>query len=238
MKGKRVLMIVTSHATLGTTGTTAGENPPGKTGFWLEELAAPYYELADAGALLEIASPLGGKPPADPKSETAEASSVKRFLADPIATSKLAATKTLEDAARERYDAYFVVGGHGVMWDLATNDVLARLLGKAHDDGRVVAAVCHGPAALSKVEDASGAPIVKGRRVAGFSNEEEDAVGLSGIVPFALETRLRELGGRYERGPKWSSFAVRDGKLVTGQNPASSVAVARLVIEALGSTSP
>lgn len=157
VKGKRVLMIVTSHAALGTTGT--------KTGFWLEELAAPYYELADAGALLDIASPLGGKPAADPKSETAEAASVKRFLADPIATGKLAATKTLEDASRERYDAYFVVGGHGVMWDLATNDVLAQLLGTA-------------------------------------------------------------------------SFAVRDGMLITGQNPASSAAVAKLVIEALGSTSP
>lgn len=225
VQGKKVLMIVTSHAELGTSGT--------KTGFWLEELAAPYYELLEAGAVLDLASPLGGKPPADPKSEKSDAPSVTRFLSDATATAKLASTKTIEDAAKETYDAYFVVGGHGVMWDLATNDTLARLLGRAHDDGRVVAAVCHGPAALSNVKDAAGAPIVKDRRVAGFSNEEEDAVGLTGIVPFALETRLRDLGGKYERGPKWSSFAVRDGRLVTGQNPASSVAVAKLVIEAL-----
>lgn len=225
LANKTVLMIVTSHADLGSSGV--------KTGFWLEELAAPYYALLEAGATIEIASPLGGKPPVDPKSATGDAAVVKRFLADDIATKKLAATKTVEEAATARFDAVFVVGGHGVMWDLATNDALARLLGKAHDQGRVVAAVCHGPAALSKVKDAAGQPIVKSRRVAGFSNEEEDAVGLTGVVPFALETRLRELGGLYERGPKWSSFAVRDGKLVTGQNPASSVAVAELVIEAL-----
>jgi putative intracellular protease/amidase len=220
----KVLMIVTSHAQLGTSGQ--------KTGFWLEELAAPYYELREAGFTIDVASPLGGKPPVDPKSESSDASSVKRFLDDPEAMAKLAATKRLDDSL-EPYDAYFVVGGHGVMWDLAESATLAGLLGRAHDDGRVVAAVCHGPAALSSVKDAAGAPIVKGRRVAGFSNEEEDAVGLTGVVPFALETRLRELGGRYERGPKWSSFAVRDGKLVTGQNPQSSAAVARLVVEAL-----
>ena len=224
LRNKNVLMIVTSHAALGDSGTP--------TGFWLEELAAPYYALLEAGATIEIASPLGGKPPADPKSAS-DAPIVKRFLGDETATAKLGATKTVEEAAKSRFDAYFVVGGHGVMWDLATNDVLARLLGKAHDDGRVVAAVCHGPAALSQVKDAAGAPIVKGRRVAGFSNEEEDAVGLTGVVPFALETRLRDLGGRYERGPKWDSLAVRDGKLGTGQNPAWSVAVAELVIEAL-----
>lgn len=224
--GKRVLMIVTSHAELGTSGT--------KTGFWLEELAAPYYELLEAGASIDIASPLGGKPPADPKSEKSDVPSVTRFLADETATKKLAETKTIESAVMDVYDAYFVVGGHGVMWDLATNAALARGLGRAHDDGRIVAAVCHGPAALSEVKDKDGAPIVKDRRVAGFSNEEEDAVGLTGIVPFALETRLRELGGKYERGPKWGSFAVRDGRLVTGQNPASSIAVAKLVIEVLG----
>jgi putative intracellular protease/amidase len=220
----KVLMIVTSHAELGTSGQ--------KTGFWLEELAAPYYELVEAGFSIDIASPLGGKPPADPKGESSEATAVKRFLDDAEAMKKLAATARLADVG-EPYDAYFVVGGHGVMWDLAENEALARLLGRAHDDGRVVAAVCHGPAALSLVKDAAGAPIVKDRRVAGFSNEEEDAVGLTAVVPFALETRLRDLGGRYERGPKWSSFAVRDGKLITGQNPQSSVAVAKLVLEAL-----
>jgi putative intracellular protease/amidase len=220
----KVLMIVTSHAKLGASEV--------KTGFWLEELAAPYWELREAGFTIDIASPLGGKPPADPKSESSEAATVKRFLDDPEAIAKLTSTKRLDETLAD-YDAYFVVGGHGVMWDLAESAIVARLLGRAHDDGRVVAAVCHGPAALVGVKDAGGAPIVKGRRVAGFTNEEEDAVGLTGVVPFALETRLRELGGRYESGPRWGSFAVRDGKLVTGQNPQSSAAVAKLVVEAL-----
>jgi putative intracellular protease/amidase len=215
---KRALLIVTSHAELGATGT--------KTGFWLEELAAPYYELADAGFDVTIASPLGGRPPADPKSESSDAAAVKRFLADPEATAQLASTRRLEDV-RDPFDAYLVVGGHGVMWDLAESDVLARLLSRAWDDGRVVAAVCHGPAAFAKL-----GRIVTGRRVTGFSNEEEDAVGLTRVVPFALESKLKELGGRYERGPTWGSFAVRDGRLITGQNPASSRAVAKLVIEA------
>lgn len=221
----KILMIVTSHAELGTTGQ--------KTGFWLEELAAPYYELLGAGASIDLASPLGGRPPADPKSTSSEAAAVKRFLDDPTARAKLDATKKLADV-REDYDAYFVVGGHGVMWDLASSPELAKLLGTAFDAKKVVAAVCHGPAGLVLAKDAAGAPIVAGRRVAGFSNEEEDAVGLGGVVPFALETKLVALGGKYERGPKWGSFAVRDGALVTGQNPQSSVAVAKLVLEALG----
>jgi putative intracellular protease/amidase len=157
---------------------------------------------------------------------------VRRFLADQDAMARLASTKRLADVT-ERYDAYFVVGGHGVMWDLATSAEVASLLGRAHDTGKVVAAVCHGPAALVGVRDANGQPIVAGRRVAGFSNEEEEAVGLTSVVPFALETRLRELGGRYERGPKWGSFAVRDGNLVTGQNPQSSADVARETLAAL-----
>lgn len=128
----------------------------------------------------------------------------------------------------EKFDAYFVVGGHGVMWDLAANADLVRLLGSANDDGRIVAAVCHGPAAFAKLGN-----VVSGRRVTGFSNEEEDAVGLTPVVPFALETKLVELGGRYERGPKWGAFAVRDANLITGQNPASSAKVAKLVVEAL-----
>lgn len=222
---KHVVLIVTSHAKLGTTGEP--------TGFWLEELAAPYYELVDAGFRVTIASPLGGRPPADPKSEKSDAPAVKRFVADEAAQAKLAATMALESLDASAFDAWFVVGGHGVMWDLADSEKLATLLGRAHDGGKVVAAVCHGPAALVRVRDASGAPIVRGRRVTGFSNEEEDAVGLTGIVPFALETKLRELGGAYERGPKWGAFAVRDGRLITGQNPASSTAAARLVVESL-----
>lgn len=223
----KILMIVTSHATLGTTGE--------KTGFWLEELAAPYYELLGAGASVDLASPLGGRPPADPKSASSDAAAVKRFLADKAAMAKLEATTKLSDpsVSSRDYDAYFVVGGHGVMWDLASSPELARLLGRAVDAKKVVAAVCHGPAGLVLAKTASGASIVAGKRVAGFSNEEEAAVGLTAVVPFALESKLVALGGKYERGPKWSSFAVRDGGLVTGQNPQSSVAVAKLVVEAL-----
>lgn len=216
---KNVLMIVTSHAELGTTGT--------KTGFWLEELAAPYYDLVEAGFDVTIASPKGGKPPADPKSESSDAATVKRFLADPKAMALLETTRPLASIT-EKFDAYFVVGGHGVMWDLAENADLVRLLAGANDDGRIVAAVCHGPAAFAKL-----GKLVSGKRVTGFSNEEEDAVGLTPIVPFALESKLIELGGKYERGPKWGAFALRDGNLVTGQNPASSSKVAKLVVEAL-----
>jgi len=222
---KSVLMIVTSHDRLGESGKP--------TGFWLEELAAPYAVFRDAGLRIDLASPGGGRPPADPKSESGEAEPVRRFLADREAMARLESTRRLADV-EERYDAYFVVGGHGVMWDLASSPEAAALLGRAHDAGKVVAAVCHGPAALVGVRDAKGEPIVRGRRVAAFSNEEEDAVGLTGIVPFALETRLRELGARYERGPKWAAFAVRDGKLVTGQNPQSSADTAREVLAALG----
>lgn len=221
---RTVLMIVTSHGQMGSSGQ--------KTGFWLEELAAPYYDLLEAGFAVDIASPRGGKPPADPKSLGGDAATVKRFLDDRQAVAKLESTQRLAEVSGA-YDAYFVVGGHGVMWDLAESEVLATLLGRAYDDGKVVAAVCHGAAALSPVKDASGAPLVKGKRVAGFSNEEEEAVGLTGVVPFALESRLRELGGLYERGPKWAPFAIRDGNLVTGQNPASSSAVAKLLVAAL-----
>lgn len=221
---KKVLLIVTSHDRLGESGE--------KTGFWLEELATPYYELLEAGFDIELASPRGGRPPADPKSEKTEAESVTRFLADKTAMARLETTKKLSEIGLD-YDAYFVVGGHGVCFDLGTSAESGALLGRAFDAGRVVAAVCHGPAALVPAKTKDGAPLVKGRRVAGFTNEEEDAVGLTKVVPFPLETKLKELGGKYESGPKWGSFAVRDGNLVTGQNPASSGAVAKLVVEAL-----
>ena len=228
-EAKRVLMIVTSHARLGDSDTP--------TGFWLEELAAPYAVFRDAGVAIDIASPSGGRPPADPKSEKSDAEPVRRFREDREAMAKLESTLKLADVT-ERYDAYFIVGGHGVMWDLAQSPHVASLLGPAYDAGKVVAAVCHGPAALVGVRDAKGEPIVRGRRVAGFSNEEEDAVGLTSVVPFPLETRLRELGGQYERGPKWAPFAVRDRNLVTGQNPQSSADTAREVLTALGVAAP
>lgn len=220
----KILLIVTSHEQLGTTQE--------RTGFWLEELAAPYQEFSAAGAQVDIASPRGGKAPADPRSVKDPSEVSRTFLADPKAVKKLEHTLVLEEV-KEPYDAYFVVGGHGVMWDLAVHTPLQRLLASAYERGAVVAAVCHGPAALVGVKGSDGRPLVAGKRVAGFSNEEEVAVKLDKVVPFALETRLRELGGRYERGPMWGSFAVRDGRLVTGQNPASSVAVAREVLAAL-----
>ena len=225
--GKRILLIVTSHGELGATGQ--------KTGFWLEELAAPYRVFVEAGVEVDIASPRGGRPPVDPKSDKEPKGDARRFLDNPEAMAKLENTLPL-GAIDRSYDAYFVVGGHGVMWDLAVSAEAQATLAGAFDGGKVVAAVCHGPAALVNVRLGSGAPLVEGRRVAGFSDEEEKAVGLESVVPFPLETKLRELGGRYERGPTWGSFAVRDGRLVTGQNPASSAAVARETLAAMTAT--
>jgi putative intracellular protease/amidase len=221
---KKVLIIVTSHAELGDSGQ--------KTGFWLEELAAPYNEFVRGGATVDIASPRGGRPPADPKSEAGESADVKAFMADAEAQRKVAHTIPLAEV-KDDYDAYFVAGGHGVMWDLTDNPALARLLAAGFEAGKVVAAVCHGPAALVGVRLRSGEPLVAGRRVNGFSDEEEIAVGLAKVVPFMLEAKLKALGGRYERGPTWGSFAVADGRLVTGQNPASSLQVAQKTLEIL-----
>jgi putative intracellular protease/amidase len=220
----RVAIVVTSHARLGETGKP--------TGFWLEELAAPYLVLARAGYDITITSPQGGRPPADPKSEQGVSAETKEFLADSQATDKLQDTVRL-DALQGRFDAVFVAGGHGVMWDLAQDEALAALLARTWAEGGVVAAVCHGPAGLVRARKADGTPLVAGLRVTGFSNEEETAVELHKIVPFLLEDELARLGGRYERGPNWKSFAIRDGKLVTGQNPASSTRAAELVVEAL-----
>lgn len=222
---KNILMIVTSHERLGSTDT--------KTGFWLEELAAPYQEFVHAGARVDIASPRGGKPPADPKSESEPSAAVVAFQADPSARAKLESSLRIGDL-REGYDAYFIVGGHGVMWDLAENPALVTLLAQAYEHGKVVAAVCHGPAALVNVQLSNGKPLLAQRRVTGFSNAEEEAVGLAKVVPFALETELRGRGGKYEAGPLWQPFAVRDERLVTGQNPASSALAAQQTLAALG----
>ena len=221
---KRILMIVTSHAKLGATNT--------KTGFWLEELAAPYLEFAKHGAQIDIASPAGGPPPADPKSEANPTSATRAFLDDHAATSALANSLRLADVTTS-YDAYFVVGGHGVMWDLAEDATLSALLAQAYEQGRIVAAVCHGPAALVNVRLSDGHYLVANKRVAAFTNAEESAVGLEKIVPFALESRLKDRGARHEAAPPWTPFAIRDGNLITGQNPASSLAVAQATLEAL-----
>ena len=221
---KRILMIVTSHAKLGATNT--------KTGFWLEELATPYLEFAKHGAQIDIASPAGGRPPADPKSESNPSSATRAFLDDQAATSALKSTLRVADV-HTSYDAYFVVGGHGVMWDLAEDATLSALLAQAYEQGRIVAAVCHGPAALVNVRLSDGRFLVADKRVAAFTNAEEAAVGLDKIVPFALESKLKDRGARHEAAPLWTPFAIRDGNLITGQNPASSLAVAQATLEAM-----
>lgn len=224
MTQPKILIVVTSHAQLGETGKP--------TGFWLEELAVPYLAFTQAGAQVDIASPRGGQAPADPRSTATPGPSERAFLDDARAANKLANTIPLAEV-RDNYDAIFLAGGHGVMWDLAGSDELAALLSRTYAAGGVVAAVCHGPAGLVKATKPDGSPLVAGLRVAGFSNEEEDAVGLSKEVPFLVESTLIALGGRYSRGPLWKPYAVRDGRLVTGQNPASSQQTAEETLAAL-----
>ncbi|MEN3112130.1 type 1 glutamine amidotransferase domain-containing protein [Uliginosibacterium paludis] len=222
----KILVILTSHA-------TAGTQP---TGVWLEEFTTPYYAFADAGAQVEVASIAGGAVPIDPHSIEAAGknpASVERYLKDEALRARLASSKQLDGLHAADYDAVFMPGGHGTMWDLPDSAALARLLSEAWGEGKVVAAVCHGPAGLVNVKDEKGQPLVAGRRVAAFTNTEEVAAGMDKTVPFALETRIRSLGARYESGPDFQPFALRDGRLVTGQNPASSARVAELVLQAL-----
>ncbi len=221
----KILLIATAHAQLGSTGE--------KTGLWLEELTTPYYSFADAGADVEIATLPGGKVPIDPRSLADKPPSVERFMADAAATAKIEHAKRLSALDIAAYDAIFLPGGHGTMFDLPESPVLAAALSDAWAQGKVVSAVCHGPAGLLHVKDTQGRPLLAGRVVSAFTNSEEDAVGLTKSVPFLLETAIRELGARYESGPDFQPFARRDGKLVTGQNPASSAKVAELVLEAI-----
>ncbi|HEX6735924.1 MAG TPA: type 1 glutamine amidotransferase domain-containing protein [Azonexus sp.] len=228
MNSLKILMILTSQATMG-----AGGAP---TGVWFEELATPYYAFVDAGAKVEIASIAGGRIPIDPNSRQAAGTnpaSVERFLQDPAAMAKIEQARPVEGIDTAGYAAVFLPGGHGTMWDLPDSAALAALLATAWRQDKVVAAVCHGPAGLVNVRDDAGQPLVAGRRVSAFSNAEEAAVGLTGTVPFALESRLRELGARYESVPDFQPYAIRDGRLVTGQNPASSEEVARLTLAAI-----
>ena len=222
----KALFILTSHDTLGDTGKP--------TGFYWEELAAPYWILSDAGWQIELASIKGGKPPADPSSAEGDAMTdeVRRLLADEAVMNKLENTTKVEDVEVSGCDIVFLPGGHGTMWDLPNSKALGDLLGRAFEKGAVVGAVCHGPAGLLSARLASGDPLVHGRRVAGFTNSEEDAVGLSDVVPFMLEDQLKAQGGHHQKGPDWQPFAVADGNLVTGQNPASSAEVARLMLKA------
>jgi putative intracellular protease/amidase len=222
-----VLIVLTSSATMG-----ASAEP---TGVWLEEFTTPYYVFADAGATVEVASTRGGKAPVDPRSVRPAGdnpASVERYLRDPALQAALAATRPLVEAEPADYDIVFLSGGHGTMWDLPGSDSLARLVVRTLSRGAVVGAVCHGPAGLVNARYPDGRPLVAGRRVAAFTNREERAAGLAGVVPFLLETRLRELGARFEGGADFQPFAIADGNLVTGQNPASSTRVAELALAA------
>ena len=224
----RVLIVLTSHDRLGDTGN--------KTGFWLEEFAAPYYRLKDAGAEIVLASPKGGQPPLDPKSHEpdAQTDATRRFDADPAAQAALANTHKLSGVGANDFDAVFYPGGHGPLWDLSNDPASIGLIKDFLTQNKPVAAVCHAPAVLVNVKDADGQPMVDGKRVTGFSNSEEAAVGLTDVVPFLLEDKLAALGGSYESADDWHSKVVVDGLLITGQNPASSEAVADALLETLG----
>jgi len=222
----KILMVLTSHDQLGNTGR--------KTGFWLEEFAAPYFVFRDAAVELTLASPKGGQPPIDPKSDVAEIQTpaMSRFKQDETAQKALAATVKLAEMKSEDFDTIFYVGGHGPMWDLVDNPDSIALIESFYNSGKPVAAVCHSPAVFHRVMY-NGAPLVKGKRVTGFTNGEEEAVQLTKVVPFLVEDELKRIGGLYEKAADWESFAVVDGRLVTGQNPASSTAAARELMNVL-----
>ncbi len=222
-----VLIILTSHDKLGDTGK--------KTGFWLEEFAAPYYVLLDAGAEITLASPAGGQPPLDPQSDVPEASTeaTARFKTDDAAQRALAGTTKLTEIDADKFDAVFFPGGHGPLWDLAENAHNQRIIETFIAADRPLAAVCHAPAIFKHTKGADGKPLVSGRRVTGFTNTEEEGVGLTNVVPFRVEDMLKANGGLYEKGPDWGSYVVVDGKLITGQNPASSEAAAKELLKLL-----
>ena len=223
----KILMVLTSHDQLGDTGK--------KTGFWLEEFAAPYYVFKDAGADITRASPKGGQPPLDPASDTddAQTDATARFKKDDAAQKALANTHVLSDIADDGFDAIFYPGGHGPLWDLAEDADSRGLIEAFAATDRPVGAVCHAPAVFKHPKAANGTPLVSGRKVTGFTNTEEDGVGLTEIVPFLVEDMLKDNGATYSKGPDWGSFVVVDGKLVTGQNPASSAEAAKKLLALL-----
>lgn len=223
----KVLIVLTSHSELGNTGD--------KTGFWIEEFAAPYYFMSDAGVELTIASPKGGLPPIDPKSESPDAQTpaTKRFNDDLDLKNKIANTVKLSEVNQADYDAVFYPGGHGPLWDLANDVTSISLIEDFYKHRKPVAFVCHAPCALIKVKAPNGEPLVKGKDVTGFSNTEEEAVKLTKVVPFLLEDEIKKLGAYYSRGPDWGSYVKKDGLLITGQNPASSEEVAKLLLKTL-----
>jgi putative intracellular protease/amidase len=223
----KILIVLTSHDTLGNTGR--------KTGFWLEEFAAPYYAFVDAGATVTLASPQGGQPPLDPKSDDPDAQTddTRRFRQDAEAQRLLASTRRLAEVQAADYDSVFYPGGHGPLWDLAEDAKSVALIETMLAAGKPVSAVCHAPGVLRHAKTADGKPLVQGRQVTGFSNAEEAAVQLTDVVPFLVEDELVRLGGVYSKGPDWQPYVVSDGLLVTGQNPASSVGVAQALLARL-----
>lgn len=223
----KILMVLTSHDQLGDTGK--------KTGFWLEEFAAPYYVFHDAGAEITLGSPKGGKPPLDPKSDEAEAQTpaTERFKKDADAQAVLASTHKLADIDVDSFDAVFYPGGHGPLWDLTEDTYSIQIIETAIASGKPVAAVCHAPGVLKNVQGTDGKPLVSGKKVTGFTNSEEDAVGLTDIVPFLVEDMLKADGGIYAKGADWSAFVLEDGLLITGQNPASSEKAAQMLLQKL-----
>ncbi|SNC66580.1 Putative intracellular protease/amidase [Hymenobacter gelipurpurascens] len=222
-----ILMVLTSHDQLGDTGH--------KTGFWLEEFAAPYYVFKDAGATLTIASPKGGQPPLDPKSDdpSAQTDATKRFKQDPESQKVLANTVKLDSVSAADFDAVFYPGGHGPLWDLAEDKQSIALIETMYNAGKPVAAVCHAPGVLRHVKASDGTSLVKGKSVAGFTNTEEEAVQLTNVVPFLVEDMLKENGGNYSKGPDWAPYVVSAGNLITGQNPASSEKAAEELLQLL-----
>lgn len=220
----KILMVLTSHDKLGDTGE--------KTGFWLEEFAAPYYVFKDAGAEVTLASPKGGKPPLDPKSDEPDfqTAATARFKEDSDAQAALTRTRKLAEIAAGDFDAVFYPGGHGPLWDLAEDADSIALVEATYQSGKPMAAVCHAPGIFRHTKAADGSPLVKGKSVTGFTNTEEAAVGLSDVVPFLVEDALKENGGIYSKAADWESHVLTDGNLITGQNPASSEDTAKAVL--------
>ncbi|MEO7106168.1 MAG: type 1 glutamine amidotransferase domain-containing protein [Rhodoferax sp.] len=223
----KILMVLTSHDKLGNTGR--------KTGFWLEEFAAPYYVFKDAGAAVTLVSPLGGQPPLDPKSDEASAQTdaTRRFKADAASQAALASTGKLSAVKPSEFDAVFYPGGHGPLWDLAEDTASTALIAAMIAAGKPVAAVCHAPGVLRHAKTADGQPLVKGKSVTGFTNTEEAAAGLTDVVPFLVEDMLKEHGGNYSKAADWQPHVVTDGLLITGQNPASSEPAAKVLLAKL-----
>lgn len=224
----KILMVLTSHDRLGDTGQ--------KTGFWLEEFVAPYYVFKDAGAQITVASPRGGQPPLDPKSDdpSAQTDATRRFRDDQATRAVLADTHKLQDMKAGDFDAVFYPGGHGPLWDLAEDAHSIALIETMLAAGKPVAAVCHAPGVLRHVKSADGQPLVHGKSVTGFTNTEEEAVGLTTVVPFLVQDMLTQNGGNYSKSGDWQPYVVNDGWLITGQNPASSGPAAHALLKMLG----